>query len=165
MTPRGRPWPAALAAVLGVLLLLVVTACAPRTPDQAEWRAHAVLAASDVRSGVQVARVALQQSADDHIFDSYLQVVAVDAEGTAGSAADTFAGFQPPRAERQRYDAVTGQLDAAAGLLSEVRIAVVAGNEGQYADLAVELHDAARSLEQLELDLRHPPEEPAGPAS
>jgi hypothetical protein len=60
--------------------------------------------------------------------------VVVDAEEAAGAPSDKFAGFQPPRSERERYDVVTGQLDAAASLLSEVRIAVVAGNEAQMPD-------------------------------
>ena len=60
---------------------------------------------------------------------------------------------------------MTGQLDAAVGLLSEVRIAVVAGNEGQFPDLSARLHEAATALDQLDQDLRHPPEAPAGPGS
>jgi hypothetical protein len=153
------------ARLLVVLLLVVVAGCAPRTPGEDSWREDALRALSDVRSSLQTSRLALGQSADDRLFDTYLQTVVVDAEETAGAASQKFAGFQPPRAERERYDAVTGQLEAAASLLSEVRIAVVAGNEGQFADLSSQLRDAAESLERLDHDLRHPPEDPAGGAT
>ncbi|MDQ4055394.1 MAG: hypothetical protein M3237_22255 [Actinomycetota bacterium] len=154
-----------IGGLLAVVVLVMAMACAPRTPGEDSWREDALRALSDVRSSVQVTRVAVEQAADDRIYDSYLQAVVVDAEEAAGASADTFAGFQPPRSERERYDVVTGQLDAAAGLLSEVRIAVVAGNEGQLPDLLTQLHDAAESLHQLNQDLRHPPEDPAGAAS
>ena len=150
---------------VAVAALILVTACAPRTPGEDSWREDALRALSDVRSSVQVSRVALEQDAEDRIFGRYLQTVVVDAEKAAGASADKFSGFQPPRGERERYDVVTGQLDAAAGLLSEVRIAVVAGNEGQLPDLLTELHDAARALERLDRDLRHPPEDPTGDRS
>ena len=155
--PRRR-----VGALVAVAVVALATACAPRTPGEDSWREDALRALSDVRSSVQVTRVALEQASDDRLFDRYLQTVVVDAEEAAGASADRFAGFQPPPSERERYDAVTGQLDAAAGLLSEVRIAVVAGNQGQLPDLLTQLHDAAQSLEQLDHDLRHPPEDPAG---
>jgi hypothetical protein len=160
---RGRP--RGIAAIVAVVVLLLATSCAPRTPDEDSWREDALRALTDVRSSVQVARVALEQAGDDRVFDSYLQTVTLDAEEAAGTSSEKLAGLQPPRTERARYDAVTGQLDAAASLLSEVRIAVVAGNEGQFPDLLTQLHDATRSLDRLEDELRHPPADPAGAAS
>jgi len=154
-----------LRSVVAVALVVVAAACAPRTPGEDSWREDALRAVSEVRSSVQVTRVALEQASDDRLFDRYLQTMVVDAEGAAGASAEKFAGFQPPRSERERYDAVTGQLDAAAGLLSDVRIAVVSGNEGQLPELLTQLRDAAQSLEQLDHDLRHPPEDPAGASS
>jgi hypothetical protein len=154
------------AALLAVAVLIALVAgCAPRTPAEDTWREDALLALSDVRSSVQVTRVALQQSEAGRLFDPYLQTVAVNAEETAGGSAQKFGGFQPPRSERDRYDAVTGQLDAAVSLLSEVRIAVVADNEGKYVELAAELLDALKALDRLDQDLRHPPQDPAGPES
>ncbi len=158
MTRRTR-------AAVVTLLLVLVSACAPQTPEEDSWREDALLTVTDVRSSVQTARIALQQSADDRVFDSYLQTVVLDAEDTAGSSSQKFGGLQPPRQERERYDAVTGLLDAAVGLLSDVRIAVVARNEGHYDDLAALLQDTVTSLDRLDHDLRQPPTDPAGPSS
>ena len=152
-------------AIVGVVVLMLAAACAPRTPDEDSWREDAQRALSDVRSSIQSAQVALRQGSDGRLFDTYLQTVVVDAESAAGASSEKFAGFQPPRVERDRYDVVTGQLDEAAGLLSEVRIAVVAGNEGQYADLSSQLSDATDALERLDQDLRHPPGDPTGAGS
>jgi hypothetical protein len=152
-------------AVVALLVVTLAAACAPRTPDEDSWREDALLALSDVRSSVQAVRVALQQSDEGRLFDSYLQTVTVDSEETAGGSAQKFGGFQPPRAERERYDAVSGQLDAAVSLLSEVRIAVVAHNEGQFAELTAQLLDAVHALDRLDQDLRHPPDDRAGPVS
>ena len=43
----------------------------------------------------------------------------VDAEDGVGTAGDAIGAEQPPRAERERYDAVTGQLDEAASLVDD----------------------------------------------
>jgi hypothetical protein len=140
-----------------VSVVVLAAACAPSTPDENSWRAAARRAISDVSSAVQTARLALREDEEGHLYGSYVQTVAVDAEELAGSGADSLASVQPPEAERQRYDAVTAQLDDAASLLSEVRIAVVAGHTGSYPDLVEKLADAVEGLDKLDQDLMHPP--------
>ena len=138
-------------------LVVLMAACAPSTPDADTWRDQARRAVSDVSSALQTARLALEEDGKDHLFDNYLQTVAVDAEEIAGTASDGFANIQPPDVERERYDVVTAQLDDAASLLSEVRIAVVAGHSGSYPDLIDKLEEAVTGLDKLDQDLTHPP--------
>ena len=82
----------------------------------------------------------------------------VDAEEGVGKAGDAIGSKQPPRAERERYDTVTGQIDEAAGLVSTARIAVV-----DRRDRAVRRpgrpagRRPAEALQKLEDDLQHPP--------
>jgi hypothetical protein len=147
-----RAWPAAIAA-----LALVLSACAPGTPDADSWRTDARRALADAFSAVSAAELALQQRLDGRMFDPYLQTVVVDAEGAVAKAADTIGGKQPPRSEREHYDAVTLQLDEAAGLASTVRIAVVDRDAGRYDGLADRLAEAADALQALESDLGGPP--------
>lgn len=144
-----------LVAVLA--LALVTSACAPGTPDGDSWRIDAQRALGDASSAVSTAELALRQSDDDRLFDTYLQTVVVDAEAAVSAAADVIGGKQPPGSERERYDAVTGQLDEAASLVSTVRIAVVSGEAERYDALAARLADAAEALQGLESDLEHPP--------
>ena len=147
-----RRWLVALAA--GVLAL---TCCAPGTPDADSWRIDAQRSLGDAASAASAAQVALQQHGDGRLFDAYLQTVLVDAEEAASAAADTLGGTQPPVSERDRYDAVTSQLDSAAGLLSTARTAVVDGETRQYDRLAARLAKAVDALHDLESDLEHPP--------
>lgn len=144
--------------VLWVLVAVpVATGCASSTPDEGSWRLHARRAVSDVLSGVQTARLSLEQALAERIHDAYLQTVVVDAEETAGGSAERFSSEQPPGVERDRYDAVTGRLDEATSLLASVRIAVVAGRTEAYRGLMEELQTTADRLTRLEDDLRHPP--------
>ena len=152
---------AGTAAVL-CLAVPVATSCAPGTPDGDSWRIDAQRAVSDAASAVHTAELALRQHGDDKIFDRYLQTVVVDAEKGAGKAGDMIGSKQPPPAERERYDTVTGQIDEAASLLSTTRIAVVDRETSRYDGLADQLADAADALSRLEDDLQHPPAEPAG---
>jgi hypothetical protein len=152
-----------LVGVAVVLCLAVpsATSCAPGTPDGDSWRIDAQRAVSDAASAVHSAELALRLHDDDKIFDRYLQTVLVDAEEGAGKASETIGSKQPPRAERERYDTVTGQLDEAASLLSTTRIAVVGRETERYDALADRLAAAAEALSQLEDDLQHPPAQPA----
>ncbi len=153
-SPRWVTWLPAL--VVGVLLISV-QGCAPGTPDEGSWRDDARRAISDVSSSLETARLALEEDTNGHLFDTYVQTVAVDAEELAGSSSEKFASIQPPEAERQRYDVVTRQLGDAADLLGEVRIAVVAGHPASYSELIEKLEEAATGLDKLDQDLRHPP--------
>lgn len=153
-TPTRR-WRLVLAAgACGWVLAL--NGCAPGTPDADSWRIDAQRALGDASSAVSAAQVALEQHREGRLFDSYLQTVLVDAETAASAAGDTLGGTQPPSSERERYDAVTGELDTAASLLSTARIAVVDGETSRYDALAARLSDAAARLHGLESDLEHP---------
>lgn len=145
-------------ALLAFVAVPVAAGCAPSTPDTDSWRLHARRAVADVLSSVQTSRLALEQALDDNLFDSYVQTLTVDAETTGSSAAEKFAGEQPPAPELKRFTVVTGQLDEATGLLGDARIAAVAGRTEEYSGLIKELHSSAARLDGLEQDLRHPPE-------
>jgi hypothetical protein len=149
-------WAARATAALGLLLGLT-TACAPGTPDGDSWRIDAQRAVSDAAAQVHTAELALRLHEQGRVFDRYLQTVLVEAEEGVGTAGDAIASKQPPRPERERYDAVTGQLDEAAGLVATARIAVVDRETDRYGALADRLADAGAALLQLEDDLQHPP--------
>jgi hypothetical protein len=131
--------------------------CAPGTPDGDSWRIDAQRAVSDASSAVLTAELALRQHEHGRVFDRYLQTVLVDAEEGVSKAGDAIGSKQPPRRERERYDAVTGQIDEAAGLVSTARIAVVDRETDRYVALADRLASAAAALQKLEDDLQHPP--------
>jgi hypothetical protein len=145
-------------AAWSVLAIAVATTgCAPGTPDGDSWRIDAQRAVSDASSAVQTAELALRQHGRGRVFDRYLQTVLVDAEEGVGKASDAIGSKQPPRVERERYDAVTGQLDEAAGLVSTARIAVVDRETDRYEALADRLASAADALQKLQDELQHPP--------
>jgi hypothetical protein len=146
----------ALVAALCLAAPLSLTGCAPGTPDDDSWRVDAERAVSDALSAVRTAELALRQSEDGRVYDPYLQTVLVDAEEAVGGAADTIGAGQPPRPERERFDAVTGQIGAAEDLVTAARIAVVDGESYRYDGLADSLADAGDALESLESDLEHP---------
>ncbi len=151
-------WGSTLALVL--LSILCAAGCAPGTPDEDSWRDDATRAVSDVLSAVQTAQLAMAQSQRGRLPHAYLQTVLVDAERTGGMAAEKLSSVQPPDIERHRSADVTDRLDQATGLVTDARVAVVAGDEAQYADLVRELRRAAEELTRLESALSHPPGEP-----
>ena len=106
----------AVAWLLAATVAATTLGCAPGTPDGDSWRIDAQRAVSDASSAVQTAELALRQHGRGRVFDRYLQTVLVEAEEGVGKAGDAIAARQPPRAERERYDAVTGQVDEASGL-------------------------------------------------
>ena len=140
-----------------VVLLLTLVGCAPGTPDADSWRSDAARAVGDVASAVQTAQLALAESQSGHLPHAYLQSVLVDAERTGGMAAQTLSSLQPPDGERQRSSDVLDALDEATGLVIDARIAVVAGDSEQYADLVTDLRRTAEDLQHLESTLEYPP--------
>jgi len=145
------------ATVAAVVLLLTVVGCAPGTPDEDSWRSDATRAVGDVSSAVQTAQLALAESQSGHLPHAYLQSVLVDAERISGMAAQTLSSVQPPELERQRSSDVVDALDEATGLVTDARIAVVAGDSEQYGDLVTDLRRTAEDLQHLESTLEHPP--------
>ena len=148
----------AVAWCLAAAVAATTVGCAPGTPDGDSWRIDAQRAVSDASSVVQTAELALRQNVRGRLFDRYLQTVLVEAEKGMGKATEAIGSRQPPPAERERYDALTGQLDEAAGLVSTARIAVVDGETDRYDALADRLASAAAALKKLKDDLQHPPE-------
>jgi hypothetical protein len=147
------------AAVFIVALLLALTGCAPGTPDEDSWRYDARRAVGDVVSAVQTARLVLTQSQEGRVHHAYVQNLLVDAERLGGMAAETLSSVQPPDVEHRRSSDVDDQLERATGLLTDARIAVVAHETDEYADLVTQLERMARDLLDLEAALEHPPEE------
>ena len=135
-----------------VLALLLVGACAPGTPDTDSWRGDASRATGDVLSEVATVQLALEQR--DGLFGTYLQTVVVDAEEGAGQAAQKLSAVQPPGPEVERHAEVTSELQDAASLLTDVRIAVVRGAPVQ--EYVGQLADVADTLDRLEKSLERP---------
>ena len=146
-------------ATVAAVLLLALTGCAPGTPDEDSWRYDARRAVGDVVSAVQTARLVLTQSQEDRVHHAYLQTVLVDAERLGGLAAGTLSSVQPPDVEHRRSSDVGDKLEQATGLLTDARIAVVAHDTDEYADLVMQLERTAEELLDLESALEHPPEE------
>src|SRR3954453_20595430 len=120
---RGRAGRLGGAATSLLLAAVLAGGCAPGTPDDDSWRIDAQRAVSNAASAVLTAELALRQSERGRGFDRYLQTVLfnaslqpvlVNAEKGVGTAGDAIGSRQPPRAERDRYDTVTGQIDEAA---------------------------------------------------
>ncbi len=145
--------------MLAAALLLGLTGCAPGTPDEDSWRYDARRAVGDVVSAVQTARLVLTQSEEGRVHHAYLQSVLVDAERLGGLAAETLSSVQPPDVEKRRSSDVDDRLDQATGLLTDARIAVVAHDTDEYADLVTQLERTADELLDLESALEHPPVE------
>jgi len=157
MDVAGRPCRAVSAALLAVLLtgVLVLSGCAPGTPDADSWRDDAVRATGDGAAAASTLALALRHR--DQLTGAYLQVVAVDAESSADSASQRLETLQPPPAEAGRHDRVTTALDDAGSVVREARTAVVAEDEAAYARLAEQLSTAADRLGALEDELRAAP--------
>ena len=153
------------ASLAGLGLVLLMSACAPSTPDVDAWRTNAQHALSDGASAVHAAEVALRLRTRDRIYAPYLPTVLVDAEEAIGVAGDTIGTQQPPRAERAWYDAVTGELEKASSLVATARIAVVDGETRRYAALTDRLADAASALQGLEEDLKQAVDPPSRAAA
>ncbi|HEU4812600.1 MAG TPA: hypothetical protein VFT00_10720 [Nocardioides sp.] len=157
MSPRWRGLVRAMSLVAALAQLALLTACAPGTPDEGSWRLDARHAVSDVSSQTAAVKLALDQERRGHVFARYLQTVAVEAEENAGASSEKFSATQPPAAETSRYSRVTDELERDTGLLADVRIAVVARRESEYAALAHQLAAASERLATLERELEHAP--------
>jgi hypothetical protein len=145
-------------AATGLAVILSMTSgCAPGTPDADSWRIDAQRAVSDASSAVQTAELALRQRVKGRLFDRYLQTVLVEAEKGMGKASNAISTRQPPLSERVRYKTVTSEIDGAASLVAEARIAVVDRATDRYDALAARLGKTADRLQKLEDELMHPP--------
>ena len=143
---RRRPGPAA--AVACALVAFGCAACAPGSPDADSWRDDAVRTTGDVASAVSTLQLALEHR--DRMSQNYLQVVAVDSEELAGTAAQRLSGVQPPESELKQHDDVTTALEDAADLVTEARIAVVRGDVASYPSIVDELGKTSEELSAQE---------------
>src|SRR3954465_15559232 len=134
-----------------------LSGCAPGTPDGDSWRIDAQRAVSEASSAVLTAELALRQNDHRRVFDHSPQPVLGRPEKAVSKAGGTIGSEQPPRAERERSDTVTGQIDQAAGLVTTARIAAGDHESDRYPGLADRLAAAAAALQKLEDDLQHPP--------
>lgn len=157
--PAVSRLPIALAAAL--LMAGGLTGCAPGTPDEDSWRVDAIRVVGDVDSSVATMALALRH--DDDLFHPYLQTVAVNAEDTAGRAAQKLSARQPPDAYVARYEKVTSALDDADSQLADARIAVLQRRSTAYDDLAAQLGKTADQLSAIEDELRALPDDRSEP--
>ncbi|MGZ4451696.1 MAG: hypothetical protein ACXVWW_04055 [Nocardioides sp.] len=144
-----------------VLVAIILSACAPGTPDEDSWRVDALRSIGDVSSSVSSVQLALQHH--DRLFGPYLQTVAVQAEDAAGTASTKLSAVQPPEPYQGRSDTVTSALDDAESLLTDARIAVVRRDSAAYADLVRRLKRTGDRLSRLEDRVRALPDDRSRP--
>lgn len=143
----------AWAAAVTLAATAALAGCAPGTPDDDSWRDDAVRVTGDVGSAVSTLELALRRR--DDLYGTYLQTVAVDAEDSAGKAAQRLEGDQPPESEIDRNTDVTTALDDATSLITDVRIAIVRG--APLRSFIPKLAKTADELEKLASSLHEAP--------
>jgi hypothetical protein len=141
--PRTRAW-------IGVVVLGLLTGCAPQAPDHSSWRDQAHLSVQDVASNVATMSLVLRLVREGRMFGKYQQVVALNSETNAGRTTSHLSAEQPEPRDDPTYKRVTGVLSDAGDLLAEVRIALVRRDAGAYAHLAGDLADMTRRLQRVE---------------
>jgi hypothetical protein len=132
------------AATVCVAVTVVMTGCAPRSPDHSSWTDQAHTALEDTASEVATVTLLLELESDGKVPGKYQQVVAQDSEAAVGATLAKFGGEQPPPRDDATYAQVTGLVSDASDLLSQVRIAIVRRDADQYPDLLRDL-DAAHT--------------------
>jgi hypothetical protein len=134
------------AVLLIVAVVFLGTACAPKSPDHAEWtdEAHRALAAA--QSEVETVRLMLRQQRDGKAWQNYQQVIALDSEEAAGRTAESFSSIQPPPGDDRQYRRVTTLLSDASDLVTDVRIAVVREDTASYSGLIRDLRRMSTDL-------------------
>jgi hypothetical protein len=150
-----RGWRGVASAVLVGTMLLILSACAPKSPDLAVWTDQARHALTDVRSEVDTLGLVLRQQRSDKLPQNYQQVVAIDSEESIGTTASSFSSVQPPVGVDSRYKQVTSLLSDASDLAAETRIAIVREDTTEYPKLLRELakmsDDLSRALAELDV--------------
>jgi hypothetical protein len=146
----------AVTALAGLTLSLATTACAPQSPDRSSWTDQAHKSLDDVSSEVATVSLLLRLEDEDKVPGKYQQVVAQDSETAVGQTMSKFGGEQPPEGEDDTYTNVTSVMSDASDLLSQVRIAIVRRDTGQYPKLRDELTRMQDRLSQQEDALEGP---------
>ena len=144
--------------LLGALLGAILTSsCVGPSRTQTDFRRKADSTVDDVRGAVQTAVIGIQ-AADRHSLPAaYISVLLGDAEEDASSAADTFAGIQPPdeRSDRIRQRTLN-VVDEAVDELSEARIVARRGDHAALTPMLPHLRVLARQLDELSTELDGP---------
>jgi hypothetical protein len=135
--------------------LLILSACAPKSPDLAVWNDQTRHALTDVRSEVDTLELILRLQRSDKLPQNYQQIVAIDSEESIGTTASSFSSVQPPVGVDSRYKQVTSQLSDASDLAAETRIAIVREDTTEYPKLLRELakmsDDLSRTLAEVDV--------------
>jgi hypothetical protein len=146
---RSTP-PARLDVVACAVAVVLVTGCAPQSPDRSSWRDQAYQTLDEVSSNVATASLLVGQVQQDRVWGKYAQVVALNAETNAGKATSTFSAEQPVPADSDTYRRVTTVLSDAGDVLAQVRIAVVRRDTAAYPHLLRRLSATSRQLSRTE---------------
>jgi hypothetical protein len=154
---RARRRMLVLLAGIGFGLLLVVTSgCAPQSPDRSSWTDQAHKSLDDVSSEVATVSLLLRLEDEDKVPGKYQQVVAQDSEEAVGQTMAKFGGEQPPPGEDDTYGKVTSLMSDASDLLSQVRIAIVRRDTGDFPKLREDLTTMQDQLTKQEDELEGP---------
>jgi hypothetical protein len=145
-------WGRVFCAML-VASALLLSGCAPKSPDRVVWTDQATRALADVQGEVATLELALRQRRSDKLPQNYQQVVVLDSEEAIGTTAESFSSVQPPTGVDKRYTQVTSLLSDASDVAAQTRIAVVREDTADYPKLLRELgrvsDDLAEELAEL----------------
>jgi hypothetical protein len=151
---RGCRVRGAALAVCLLSMLSLLGGCVLSSPSGDDFERDAAQALEDLASEVATAQIVLGQHRADEIFDYTTVVILVAAEEAGGKAVQDVAALQPPAGFEQTYDEVTAALQDGAGLLSEVRIAVVSEDTQALPGLSAELDETRTALGDMSKQLR-----------
>ncbi|MEV6285698.1 hypothetical protein [Kribbella sp. NPDC051770] len=133
--------------VLGVLLLVCLTACAG--PEQQIQDAGAQ-AAREAAAEVGTARLAVQQLGDGKLWAQPAGQLVKDSEKALDGIVSGFDSQQPETDEaRKLYDRISQLLDDAAQAVTDTRIALGNGDEAAAAQQVAALEKSAQQLLEL----------------
>lgn len=137
-------------ARLVLLLVLVLSACTPATPDTDTYRERTKLAVTDTISHVVTARKVLASARDDKIMDNYALSTVRASEDTLSKVAGSYSELYPPPKLDPVFDRASGLLGDAEDLLTGSRIALHRDAVDRYPALIDELDKLTKQLERLE---------------
>jgi hypothetical protein len=133
--------------VLGVLLLLSLTACAGSEQKVQDAGAQA---AREAASEVGTARVAVQQLLDGKVWAQPANQLVADSEKALDGIVSGFDGQQPTNDQAQKlYDEYSQALDDAAKAVTTVRIALGNNDQAAAAQQVGVLEKTAQKLTEL----------------
>jgi hypothetical protein len=135
---------------------LLLSGCAPKSPDRVVWTDQATRALADVQGEVATLELALRQYRSDKLSQNYQQVVVLDSEEAIGTTAESFSSVQPPNGVDKQYTQVTSLLSDASDLAAETRIAVVREDTDDYPKLLRELGKVSDDLTKELAELSAP---------